>query len=311
METAYLDRALQNFSGSIALDELYDSPFCVLSLVDNHTFTRLTYRVLEHDPTQDDIRGFVRDFKAHLDTAGLKVLGITTDGSDLDPVPLAEFFPGIPHQVCRFHVLKEIVKAVLHALAKVRKELKIQIPKRPRGRPKKAQAQEARHIQRQEQRVQDLFEHRHLFVKKKLTAVEERSLRRITGGLPHLRTLRWIMDEVYRLFDRRCKTATALDRLAKLRAKVRRFKYVGQALEKLYTANLEKALTFLDDKSLPTTSNAVERGNRRFRKAQRSIYSVRTAAHIRQRIALDMHREQRSRGRSQTTKILHRARAGA
>ena len=45
---------------------------------------------------------------------------------------------------------------------------------------------------------------------------------------------------------------------------------------------------FLDDKLLPATSNAVERSNRRDRKAQKSIYSVRTAEHIRQRIALDM-----------------------
>jgi hypothetical protein len=118
------------------------------------------------------------------------------------------------------------------------------------------------------------------------------------------------MDEVYRLFDRRCRTATALERLAELRARVRRFKRVGRALAKLYSPNLEKALTFLDDKLLPATSNAVERGNRRYRKAQRSIYSVRTAAHIRQRIAVDMHREQRSADRARTTKILHQAREG-
>ena len=76
------------------------------------------------------------------------------------------------------------------------------------------------------------------------------------------------------------------------------------------TPNLEKALTYLDDKLLPGTSNAVERGNRRYRKAQRSVYSVRTAVHIRQRIALEMQREQRSGDRSRTTKALHQARAG-
>ena len=83
METNYLARALENFSGSIALDERYDGPFCVLSLVDNRSFSRLTYRVLERDPNQDDIRAFVCEFKAHLDACNLKVLGITTDGSDL------------------------------------------------------------------------------------------------------------------------------------------------------------------------------------------------------------------------------------
>jgi hypothetical protein len=309
IETDYLARALENFSGYIALDELYDGPFCVLSLVDNRAFTRLTYRVLERDPTQVNIRAFLGGFRAHLDARNLVVLGITTDGSDLYPVPLEVVFPGVPHQVCEFHVLKEITQAVLRALAKVRKELKAALPRRPRGRPPKAQAKETRRARRQEQRVSALFEHRHLFVAKKRTAAEAQTLQRITRGLPHLRVLRSIMDEVYRLFDRRCRTATALERLTRLRVRVRRFRRLGQALAKLNSPNLEKALTFLDDKLLPATSNAVERGNRRYRKAQRSIYSVRTAAHIRERIAVDMHREQRSVDRSRTTRILHRARA--
>lgn len=310
METAYLAHALKDFSGYIALDELYDGPFCVLSLVDNRTFTRLIYRVLEADPTQDDIRALLRDFKAHLDARGLNVLGITTDGSNLYPAPLAEVFPDAPHQVCRFHVLKEITQAVLHALAELRKELKARLPKRPRGRPKKDQAAAVRRAKRQEQRINDLFEHRHLFVRRKLTTAEGRTLQRITRGLPELRVLRSIMDAVYRLFDRRCRTATALGRLAKLRSRVRRFKRIGRALQKLETPNLEKALTYLDDTLLPGTSNAVERGNRRYRKAQRSVYSVRTADHIRQRIALDMHRERRAMDRSRTMRILHQARAG-
>jgi hypothetical protein len=73
---------------------------------------------------------------------------------------------------------------------------------------------------------------------------------------------------------------------------------------------LEKALVFLDDRLLPSTSNAVERGNRRYRKAQRSVYSVRTAEHIRQRIALDMERDQRAPHRQITTQILHLSRTG-
>ena len=66
--------------------------------------------------------------------------------------------------------------------------------------------------------------------------------------------------------------------------------------------NLEKALLFLDDKLLGATSNAVERSNRRFRKAQKSIYSVRTKGHIEQRLALDMHREQRAPKRAGPSK---------
>ena len=102
-----------------------------------------------------------------------------------------------------------------------------------------------------------------------------------------MRTLREIMDEVYRLFDRRCRTQTALAKLSKLRARVRRFKKIGKTLQKLFSPNLEKALTFLDDSILPSTSNAVERGNRRHRKMQKSIYGVRTHQTLVGRMALD------------------------
>lgn len=305
----YLDRALADFSGYIAIDELYDGPFCVLSLVDNRTFTRLAYRVLEADPTLQDVRAFLSDFKAKLEARGLAVAGITTDGSPLYPQPLNELFPGVPHQVCQFHVLKEINKAVLHAVAKARRELRAKVPKLPRGRPAKARAKQARRARQLGRRIGELFEHRHLFVARHPTPAQRKTLRHITRGLPHLRALRSIVDEVYRLFDRRCRSATALARLAKLRQRVRRFKPVGRALEKLYTPSLEKALTFLDDKLLPATSNAVERSNRRYRKAQRSVYSVRTAEHIRQRIALDMDREQRATCRANTTFALHQARS--
>jgi hypothetical protein len=84
---------------------------------------------------------------------------------------------------------------------------------------------------------------------------------------------------------------------------------LGKSLDKLKSPSLEKALVFLDDKLLGATSNAVERANRRFRKAQKSIYSVRTKEHVEQRVALDMQREQRSPERQQTVKTLHRARS--
>jgi hypothetical protein len=289
---------------------LYDGPSCVLSPVDNRTSTRLMYRVPEKDPTRDDIRALLGDFEAHLDARGLKVAGVTTDGSSPDPAPLSEVSSGVPHQACRLHVLKEITEAVLHALAKLRKEMEARLPGRPRGRPKKDRSREVPRARRPEPRIDDLFEHRHLFVRRGLTAAEGRALRRIARGLPRLRALRSIMEEVDRLFDRRRRAATASARPAKLRARVRRFKRIGQAPEKLYTPNPEEALTYLDDELLPGTSDAVERGNGRDRKARRRIYSVRTAGHIRQRIALDMHREQRSGDRMRTTKTLHQARAG-
>ena len=119
------------------------------------------------------------------------------------------------------------------------------------------------------------------------------------------------MEEVYRLFDRRCRTDTALAKLAKLRQRVRRFKRVSKILSKLRSPNLDKALTFLDDKLFPSTSNAVERGNRRHRKMQKAVYRVRTMEHIHNRIALDMLRDSRKDERTDVMETLHHTRARA
>jgi hypothetical protein len=140
------------------------------------------------------------------------------------------------------------------------------------------------------------------FVTQHLTPAQRRTLGRVTRGLPQPRVLRDVMDEVYRPTlsavegDRRCRTDTALDKLARLRARVRRFKAVGKTLRKPFSPTLEKALVFLDDKLLPSMCNAVERGNRRHRKMQKSVYRVRSKRDLERRMALDLLREMHAAG---------------
>ena len=95
-----------------------------------------------------------------------------------------------------------------------------------------------------------------------------------------------------------------------MRRRLMRFPQVGETLRKLFSPTLDKALTFLDDKLLPSTSNAVERGNRRYRKMQKSVYRVRTREQSRARLALDMWREAHAECRQQTLASLHLARTG-
>src|SRR3989475_1571153 len=118
------------------------------------------------------------------------------------------------------------------------------------------------------------------------------------------------MEQVYAVCDRRCRTQTALDKLAKLQRHVQRFPALGDTLKKLFAPTLDKALTFLDDTLLPATSNAVERGNRRYRKRQKQVYRVRTQTQIGARLALDRWREAQGEGRQHTLALLHQARAG-
>lgn len=311
VQTDYINKVLTGFSGYITADELYDGPFCVLFIVDNHHFKRLYYEVLDHNPTNVDMVGFFRRFKRLLDARDLTVKGVTTDGSPLYPESIAEVLGDVEHQSCQFHVIKEINKAVLKAVTQVRRETKQKKLKRSRGRPGGQQAKRmARKNKRLGEKIADLFEHRYVFVKHTLSEKERKTLQRITRGFRQLRALRLIVDEVYRLFDRRCRMDSALEKLASLRRRVGRFTTLRETLKKLWSPNLEKALTFLDDSLLPATSNAVERANRRHRKMQKSIYRVRTRDHISQRIAMDMQRDLYMADQKATINTLHWNRNG-
>ncbi len=67
MNGAFLDWALETFSGYVAADELYEGPYCVLSAVDNRQYKRILYEVLDHDPNHDDITAFLGRLKTALD----------------------------------------------------------------------------------------------------------------------------------------------------------------------------------------------------------------------------------------------------
>ncbi len=313
MGGAFLEWALEAFSGYAAVDELYEGRYCVLSAVDNRQYKRVLYEVLDHDPRHGDIEAFLGRLKTALDERNLTLKGITTDGSALYPEPIRTVFGDVPHQLCTFHVIKELTKGILKAVAKERERLAQSKPKVKRGRPS-SKDKEARRLARKntcmQQKISDVFQDRFLFVKRRLKPSERKRLMSITRGLPHLRKLREIMDHIYALFDRRCRTQTALGKRKKLRQWVSRFTWIGETLKKVFSPHREKALTFLDDTLLPATSNAVERGNRRHRKMQKSVYRVRSKVCLEGRIALDMLRESRTEGRDHTTQALHKARRG-
>ena len=314
MDGAFLDWALESFSGYVAADELYEGPYCVLSVVDNRQYKRILYAVLDHEPTHPDITTFFGRLKTALTERDLVLQGITTDGSPLYPEPIRTVFGDVAHQICTFHVLKELTQGILRAVAAERRRLAHSKPKLKRGRPSsknKTARRLARKRKQMHEKISALVQGRFLFVKRRLKPREHRQLLSITQGLPQLRTLREIMEHIYALFDRRCRTQTALDKLRKLRQWVKRFTWLGDTLTKVFSPTLEKALTFLDDKLLPATSNAVERGNRRHRKMQKSVYRVRSQVSLEGRIALDMIRESRAENRAPTIHALHQARRGS
>ena len=185
MDTDFLDWALADFAGYVAADELYDGPFCILSAVDNRCYKRILYDVLDHDPTHEDIRVFLRRLHTALSTRNLTLVGVTTDGSALYPVPLAEVFGDVPHQICTFHIVAEVNKAILGAVASARKGLAAQQPKLPTGRPS---TQAAKAAARTKKRLAApgaaLCTHRYLFVQRHLNKTARKTLWRVSRGLP-------------------------------------------------------------------------------------------------------------------------------
>jgi hypothetical protein len=199
LEGAVLDWALAAFSGYVAADELYEGPSCVLSAVDNRQYKRIVYAVLDHDPTHEDIQVCLGRLKTALDDRELELKGIPTDGSALYPEPIQEVFGDVPHQLCTFQVIAELVKGLLRAVASERKRLEASKPKLKRGRPS-SKDKEARRLVRKSkdmpQKLSDVFQHRFLFVKRRWNASDHQQCMPITRGLPPLRKLREIMDPI-------------------------------------------------------------------------------------------------------------------
>ena len=54
-----------------------------------------------------------------------------------------------------------------------------------------------------------------------------------------------MVEDVYRLYDRRCKCSTALAKLQKLRKRLKRFKWLSEVLKKLESSVVERSLVFL------------------------------------------------------------------
>src|SRR6266704_3459366 len=135
--------------------------------------------------------------KTALSARALTLFGVTTDGSALYPEPLREVFGKVRHQICQFPIVAEVVKAVVGAVASARKGLAATPPKLPRGRPSTPAAKAAaRTKKRLAAQGAALFTQRYLFVQRHLNKTERKTLWRVSRGLPQLRALRAVMEQV-------------------------------------------------------------------------------------------------------------------
>jgi hypothetical protein len=275
---AYRQWTLQHFSGTLCIDEIHLGHRILLLATDPLGDFPVAFALVGAND-HDHMRRFLHNLK----NWGFLPQVVVTDGSNLYPTLLAEVWPQARHQLCVFHVLKDINDCVFDALRRLRRRLARRGQrKRRRGRLSKAQKRaRARYGKTRKEQAYFIWKHRHLIVTRPehLSGHERRWLSRMFSYLPALRTLRQFVLQVYRLFDPEQSVHQARCRRAAL---VRQAKFVAdpdlkRALAMLSPAKFAKLIAYLHSPvgQRVRTNNHVERTNRRLRYFEKVRYKWR------------------------------------
>jgi hypothetical protein len=268
---------LERFSGTLCVDELHLGVYTLLLATDPLADLPVGFALVGAND-QDHMRRFLH----HLALWGLRPEVVVSDGSSLYPELLGEIWPEAQHQLCVFHLLRDMLNKVLDAVRRLRR---VQARrgragrKRRRGRPsKRHQARRCNSGPTVKEKAAFVWKHRFLIVKKmaKLTPAEREDLEQLLAYLPEARLLWKFSQDLYRLLEDSRTLRVARWRWTWLRydPKYQEVQEVVEALELLAEPKLTKAMAFVHQprKRQVRTNNHVERLNRRLRFAEKVRY---------------------------------------
>jgi hypothetical protein len=210
---------------------------------------------------------------------------VVTDGSNLYPAVLKELWPDADHQLCVFHVIKDINKQILDAVRRMQRAMsrrgKAGRKKKPGRNGAKSKGKAARRGMTVKEKASFVFKHRFLIVKReeKLTESERDDLRRMQEYLPELSTLQRFAQRIYWLFDTpkdlhqaRCRRAAVVQDW-----EFQRVPELAKAMEQLSDDKFSKLMAYLKNplSDRVRTNNHVERTNRMFRLLEKVRYKWR------------------------------------
>ena len=268
---------LEHFSGTLCVDELHLGQFTLLLATDPIGDLPVAFGLVSAND-QDHMRRFLQNLK----NWGMMPRVVITDGSNLYPAVLGELWPGADHQLCVFHIVKEINKLVLDALRRLRMAMQRRGQagrKKKRGR--KGAKRGARRGLTLKEKSAFVFRHRHLIVTRPENLAESQrdDLRRMREYLPELATLRRFVERIYWLFDTpkdyhqaSCRRAVIIRDPA-----FRDVPELNKALEQLSEEKFPKIMAYLNDpvSRRVRTNNHVERTNRMVRFLEKVRYKWR------------------------------------
>jgi hypothetical protein len=271
---------LGRFSGTLCIDELHLGRFTLLLATDPLADLPVAFGLVDRND-QDHMRRYLRNLKDW----GLNPTVVVTDGSNLYPGVLAELWPEADHQLCVFHVLKDINKLILDAVRRLRSAMSRRGKagrKKKRGRKgAKSKVAATRRGMTLKEKANFVFKHRYLIVKRRenLTESERDDLTRMLGYLPELSTLRRFADRIYWLFDTPKDLHQAGCRRAAIvrEAEFQAVPELAKAMEQIEEAKFAKLMAYLKNplSRRVRTNNHVERTNRMFRFLEKVRYKWR------------------------------------
>jgi transposase-like protein len=269
---------LGHFSGTLCVDELHLGRSTLLLATDPLQDLPVAFALVAKND-HDHMRRFLKNLKAW----GLVPEVVVTDGSNLYPELLGELWPEARHQLCVFHVLKDLHKHVLDAVRRLRRGLSRRGNrgrKRKRGRPAKGRAR--RRGLTNKERSAFIFEHRFLIVRRRdrMSPRERADLATMLDYLPELKILRDFVDRLEMLFGEDQSEALAWGRHAAL-LRSGGFLAVPElaaAIGMLSEAKFAKMIAFLKSRACDRvrTNNHVERVNRKLRYEEKARYRWRS-----------------------------------
>ncbi len=273
-------KVLEHFSGTLCVDELHLGRFTLLLATDPLSNLPVAFALVATND-QDHMRRFLKNLKSW----GLMPRVVITDDSNLYPAVLAVLWPDAEHQLCVFHIIKNINKLILDAVRRLRTAMSRRGKcgrKKKRGRKsKKAKAAAKRRGLTVKQRAYFVFKHRYLIVKRRenLTESDRDNLRQMLEYLPELSTLRRFADRIYWLFDtpKDFHQASCRRGLIVRDPEFRAVPELVKAMEQLDEEKFPKLMAYLSNpvSRRVRTNNHVERTNRMVRFFEKVRYKWR------------------------------------
>jgi Transposase len=274
---AHRRRVLEEFSGTLCVDELHLGRFTLLLATDPLADLPVGFALVEAND-QEHMGRFLRNLACW----GLRPEVVVSDGSGLYPELLAAIWPGAQHQLCVFHLLRDVLNKVLDGVRRLRRAQARRGRsgrKRRPGRPgRRQQARRQRRGPTAKEKAAFVWKHRFLIVKRadKLTDREKADLAQLLGYLPELRVLRSFSQDLYRLLGDSQTLRVARWRWTWLRydARYQQVHELVEGLELLAEPKLTKMMAYLGQPAerQVRTNNHVERMNRRLRFAEKVRY---------------------------------------